>query len=59
MPEKARNRHGYQKKRFYVNGKACKVELKKEGVDYLVVIDGNMYAKTPNELYAVRKFNEI
>lgn len=46
-------------KRFYVNGKPCKVEIKKEGVDYLVVIDGNMYAKTPNELYAVRKFNEI
>ena len=46
-------------KRFYVNGKPCKVELKKEGVDYLVVVDGNMYAKAPNELYAVQKFNEI
>lgn len=46
-------------RRFYVNGKSCKVELKKEGVDFLVVIYGNMYAKTPNELYAVQKFNEI
>lgn len=36
-----------------------KVELKKEGVDYLVIVDGNVYAKTPNELYAVQKFNEI
>lgn len=27
-------------KRFYVNSKSCKVELKKEGADYLVVVDG-------------------
>ena len=46
-------------KRFYVNGKSCNVELKKEGSDYLVVVDGNVYAKNPNELYAVQKFNEI
>ena len=46
-------------KRFYVNGKSCKVELKKECADYLVVVDGNVYSKTPNELYAVQKFNEI
>ena len=46
-------------KRFYVNGKSCKVELKKDGSDYLVVVGGNVYAKTPNEVYAVRKFNEI
>lgn len=46
-------------KRFYVNGKPCKVELKKEGVDYLVVVDGDVYAKTPNELCAVQKFNEV
>ena len=26
-------------KRFYVNGKSCKVELKKECSDYLVVVD--------------------
>ena len=32
-------------KKFYVNGKSCKVELKKEGSDYLVVVDGNVYAK--------------
>ena len=29
-------------KRFYVNSKSCKVELKKEGADYLVVVDGNV-----------------
>lgn len=46
-------------KTFCVNGKLCKVELKKEGADYLVVVDGNVYAKTQNELYAVQKFNEI
>ena len=46
-------------KRFYVNGKSCNVELKKDGTDYLVVVDGNLYVKTPNELYAVQKFNEI
>ena len=46
-------------KRFYVNGKSCKVELKKDVSDYIVVVDGNVYANTPNELYAVQKFNEI
>ena len=46
-------------KRFSVNRQSCKVELKKDGSDYLVVVDGNVYAKTPNELYAVQKFNEI
>ena len=46
-------------KRFYVNGKPCKVELKKDGSDYIVVVDGNVYAKTPNEMYVMQKFNEI
>ncbi len=46
-------------KRFYVNGKSCKVELKKDGADYLVVVDNKVQEKTPNELYAVQKFNEI
>jgi len=46
-------------KRFYVNGKFCKMELKKEGVDFLVVVDGNVCAKTSSKLYAVQKFNEI
>lgn len=46
-------------KGFYVNGKPCKVELKKYGADYLVVVDGKVQEKTPNELYAVQKFNEI
>ena len=46
-------------KRFYANGKPCKVKLKKEGVDYLVVVDGKVREKTPIELYAAQKFNEI
>lgn len=46
-------------KTFYANGKSCKVELKKEGADYHVVVDGNVCVKTPNELYALQKFNEI
>lgn len=46
-------------KGFYVNSKSCKVELKKDGADYFVVVDGYVYAKTSNELYAVQKFNEI
>lgn len=46
-------------KKFYVGKKLCKVELKKEGVDYLVEVDGKVQEKTPNELYAVQKFNEI
>ncbi len=46
-------------KRFYANGKSCKVELKKEGVDYLVVVDGKVQVQTPSNLYAVQKFNEI
>lgn len=46
-------------KRFYVNGKPCNVELKKEWAGYLVVVNGDVYAKTPSELYAVQKFNAI
>ena len=46
-------------KRFYVNGKSCKVELKEDGAEYIGVVDGNVYSKTPNELYAVQKVNEI
>lgn len=46
-------------KRFYANGKPCKVELKKEGVDYLVVVDGKVQAQTASQLYAAQKFNEI
>ena len=46
-------------KRFYVNGKSCKVELKKEGTDYLVVVDNKVQAQTQSKLYAAQKFNEI
>lgn len=46
-------------KRFYVNGKSCKVELVKEGTDYIVKVDGDVYKRTANELFAVQAFNEI
>ena len=48
-----------KKKRFYVGNKACNVVLKKEGTDYIVEIDGTVYKKTANELFAVQVFNEI
>lgn len=44
---------------FYVGKRVCNVELKKEGSDYIVVVDGEVYKKTPNELFAVQAFNAI
>ena len=41
------------------NGKICKVELKKEGYMYMVLVDGVVYKQTPNELFAVQTFNAI
>ncbi len=37
----------------------CKVELVKEGTDYIVKVDGDVYKRTANELFAVQVFNEI
>ena len=48
-----------EKKSFYVGKKMCKVSLKKEGTDYIVEVDGAVYKKTANELFAVQAFNEI
>ena len=33
--------------------------LKKEGNDYIVKVDGEVYKKTANELFAVQTFNAI
>jgi hypothetical protein len=46
-------------KRFYANSKSCKVELVKEGTDYIVKVDGGFYKRTANELFAVQAFNEV
>lgn len=48
-----------KKKAFYVGKKMCNVTLKKDGTDYIVEVDGTVYKKTPNELFAIQKFNEI
>lgn len=48
-----------KKKTIHVGIKTSKVELVKEGTDYIVKVDGDVYKKTANELFAVRAFNEI
>lgn len=48
-----------KKNKFYVGKKMCEVVLKKEGTDYIVEVDGTVYKKTPNELFAIQAFNEI
>ena len=48
-----------KKNRFYDGKKSCNVVLKKEGTDYIVEVDGIVYKKTANELFAVQAFNEI
>ena len=48
-----------KKNRFYDGKKSCNKVLKKEGTDYIVEVDGTVYKKTTNELFAVQAFNEI
>lgn len=48
-----------EKKSFYAGKKMCDVVLKKEGKDYIVEVDGAVYKKTANKLFAVQAFNEI
>ena len=48
-----------KKKSFYAGKKLCNVALKKEGADYIVEVDGTVYKKTANELFAAQAFNEI
>lgn len=48
-----------KKKAIRIGIKTSKVELVKEGSEYIVKVDGDVYKKTPNELFAVQAFNEI
>ena len=48
-----------KKKSFRVGNKLCHVVLKKEGMDYIVLVDEKVVKKTPNELFAIQSFNEI
>ena len=48
-----------KKKKFNVGNKIHNVWLKKEGNDYIVKVDGEVYKKTANELFAVQTFNAI
>lgn len=48
-----------QKKTFRIGREICKVELVKEGAEYIVKVDGGVYKRTANELFAVQTFNAI
>lgn len=48
-----------KKKTIRVGIKTSKVELVKEGTDYIVKVDGDVYKRTANELFAVQAFNEV
>lgn len=47
------------KKHFFTDRKIVNVELHKEGDFFIVTVDGDVYKKTPNELFAVQVFNAI
>lgn len=42
-----------KKKTIRVGKGICKVKLVKEGTDYIVKVDGDVYKRTANELFAV------
>lgn len=48
-------------KRKYIQcGKLnCKVTLSYDGIFYNVKVDGNLYYRSCNQLFAVQRFNEI
>lgn len=48
-----------QKKTFRTGKGTSKVKLVKEGTDYIVKVDGDVYKRTANELFAVQAFNEV
>ena len=48
-----------KKKKVHVGNKMVKVFLKKEGAYYIVKVDGVVYKKSANELFAVQSFNAI
>lgn len=47
------------KKEFWCDKKICTVELVKEGMFYVVKVDGVVYKKTANETFAVECFVSI
>lgn len=44
---------------FTIGKGRCKVELFKDGGFYTVKVNGEIYKKTANELFAVQAFNAI
>lgn len=47
-------------KKFYLStGKKVEVTLNKEGYNYVVRVNGEVYKSTPNELFAVQAFISI
>lgn len=47
------------KKSFYCGKRMVEVTLEKNGGFYSVYVDGSLYKRTANELFAVQVFNEI
>lgn len=47
------------KKTFYIEGKLNTVTLTKDKYNYVVKVNGEVYKKTPNLLFAVQVFNAI
>jgi hypothetical protein len=47
------------KKYFIVAIRGVEVTLEKNGGFYSVYVDGRLYKRTANELFAVQAFNEI
>ena len=48
-----------KKKNIHGGNKMPNVFLKKEGAFYIVKVDGVVYKKSANELFAVQAFNSI
>lgn len=46
-------------KKIEVNNKILDVVLRKNKYDYTVTIDGDLYYRSPNLLFAVQQFNAI
>ena len=46
-------------KKFYVGKKECRVSLTTDGYFYSVKVDGVVYKKTPNRIFAEQVFNAI
>lgn len=48
-----------KEKRIWAGKKQCRVTLENDGFMYNVKIDGEVFKKTVNELFAVQAFNAI